>query len=442
MIIKVFFLVFLTFLKFSHELDCSTKFGPICEGYYNTKYKYNLKCLQFTANEKCVEVEIDEGCRINDDHSCVKTDTESTTYKCYNPDNDNNKCKRINVETGCELQINSNKPQCSKDTENIKETEDCFLSEDQKTCEKKTKLCNLYSDNNCGGLAGTIINNKQCIFDDSKCKEITIDDNCQFDKDINQCVKQSSATFDEIKNKCIMDDDKTECKLLSLSCNDYSEYYSDLTKCSNFGDDCHKIKISETQSQCKTVTIESNKCEINNNGECTKKDDQNIENYQKCSYNNDYTKCELINKECSEMAIDACSACKSSPEGYTCSKVNYDSTKCINIIVDSLCEIDSNGECVKQSSEGVEDNNKCNFIQDKSKCQYYEVDPKCKLTLGGTNSCSNGDGLGENEICDFIDTDKTKCKPRDKICSDFNSEGFCNIYIQTGKTRCFWVLTR
>ena len=60
---KVFFLVFLTFLKVSYELDCTRLYGPTCEG-HNTNY--NLKSRQFRTDSNWVEVEIDDGWQIID----------------------------------------------------------------------------------------------------------------------------------------------------------------------------------------------------------------------------------------------------------------------------------------------------------------------------------------------------------------------------------------
>ena len=429
-----FFFALIAFLKVSYELDCTTLTGSTC-GNHNTNYK--LQCHKFEENPNCIEIEVDDGCRIKDDHTCEKTDASANSYECYNAGSDRNKCKRINIVTGCKLEINSNVPQCSRDTENIQENEDCFLSKDLKTCEKKTKSCSLYSDSNCGGLKGVVSNTRQCIYDNSKCREITIDDKCQYNDNNGQCEKKSDATFDEVKNKCIMNSAKTECKLHALTCNDYSEYYTDLTKCANFGNTCHKIKLAETNSlKCKIVTITSTKCDINDNGECTTKTGQTVENYEKCSYNSDYTKCELKNKECSEMALNECSNCETSPAGFKCSKVDYISDICQNININSNCKINSDGNCVKISEE--EDKNKCHFIQADSKCQYYEVDPLCQISFSDPNVNCVNDGLDDvNKICDL---EGTKCKPRNKNkCSEFDTETSCINFIKSGNKRCFWL---
>ena len=75
---KVFFLVFLVFLKVSYELDYSTLSSPTFGGHYTN---YNLKCLQFSTDEKCIEVEIDDDCQIKDDLTCEKIDAESKSYE-------------------------------------------------------------------------------------------------------------------------------------------------------------------------------------------------------------------------------------------------------------------------------------------------------------------------------------------------------------------------
>ena len=265
------------------------------------------------------------------------------------------------------------------------------MSKNLKVLEKKTKSCNLYSYNSCGGLKGKITNNKQCIYY-SICKEITIDNNYQYFDTDNFCNKKTGVTFDEVKNICIMDEDETECKLHTLICNDYSEYNTDLTKCYYLEETCHKIKIIETNSlKGKNITISSDKYDINDDGECKTKEGKTLENYEKCSYNSDYTKCELINKDCSEMELTECFDCKASQSGFKCWKVDYNSINCENIVIDSQCKIDSEGGCIKASE--TEDKNTFHFIETDSKCQYYEVDSLCKITFTGAKVDCEGDNL-------------------------------------------------
>ena len=100
----VCFLIFFSFLKVSYQIDCDDFSDATCGG-HNTNYI--LKCHQFTTNAACVEVEVDDGCNINDQHNCVKTDQSSTSYQCYFTDNTNKKCKKVNIDDKCE--INSSK---------------------------------------------------------------------------------------------------------------------------------------------------------------------------------------------------------------------------------------------------------------------------------------------------------------------------------------------
>ena len=144
---RFFFLILFSILKISVQLDCRSLSGATCGG-HNTKY--NLMCHKFGTGS-CTEVEYDDGCTVDGNHNCIKTETSSTSYQCYFYNLQNKNCKRINLDSGCKVTTSSGIPQCQKD--NVQDDEDCFLSSDMKACEKKKKACNLYSNDNCGGLA-------------------------------------------------------------------------------------------------------------------------------------------------------------------------------------------------------------------------------------------------------------------------------------------------
>ena len=122
---------FYFFIGFLTELDCSSFTGETCGG-HNTNYK--LSCHQFSTGEKCKEVEVDDGCKIDSSNKCVKSGEGN--YICYD-DSDPKKCKKITYDSGCKVTY----PNCEKDTAStdITTTQDCFFSEDQKHCGKKRK---------------------------------------------------------------------------------------------------------------------------------------------------------------------------------------------------------------------------------------------------------------------------------------------------------------
>ena len=157
-------LIALCLISFTFELDCSSLNQDQCST-YNTLNK--LQCHKFATEDKCAEVIVDDGCQINSSHQCTKTDQDSNKYECYfSAPNTNKICRRINLDTGCMAKISTTVPilECEKNStsEDIEENQDCFLSEDKKTCQKKTKSCELYSDSDCGGLEGKK-NNKKCL---------------------------------------------------------------------------------------------------------------------------------------------------------------------------------------------------------------------------------------------------------------------------------------
>ena len=430
---RFFFLILFFILKISVQLDCSSLSGATCGG-HNTKY--NLMCHKFGTGS-CTEVEYDDGCTVDGNHNCVKTDTSSTSYQCYFYSLDNSKCKRINIDSGCKVTISSGIPQCQKD--NVQDDEDCFLSSDMKACEKKKKACNLYSNDNCGGLA-EIKDKKQCArLYTGYCKEVTIDDNCKIDATTGRCAPKSTI---DSKNICKMNTEETSCTLKTREC---SEYGTD--SCSTHGSTCKKVKIQQslfyTELKCKIINSINENCEINNDGECATKSGKTIGDHQKCAYNSEYTACELTNKQCSEITnTGKCTDSKITQNGCICSKVKGHGN-CLNVEINDACNIDTNGDCVLKNSD---DKGKCQYIQQNStysKCVYYNADSQC--TLENYYTCKDGSNLASNKICDFkvISNTNTKCEPRDKICGDYTSEETCNVvencYFADGK--CYKILT-
>ena len=430
---RIFFLILFYILKISVQLDCDDFSDETCGG-HNTKY--NLMCHKFGTGS-CTEVEYDDGCTVNENHNCVKTDTSSTSYQCYFYNLDNSKCKRINIDSGCKVTISSGIPQCQKD--NVQDDEDCFLSSDWKACEKKKKACNLYSNDNCGGLK-EIKDKKQCAqLYTGNCKEITIDDNCQIDAN-GRCGPKSTI---EPKQICKMNSEETSCTLQTRECSEY-----EAGSCSTHGTTCKKVKIeqylSSSELKCKIITINDN-CDINSNGECDTKSGKTIGDHQKCAYNSEYTACELTNKQCSEIInTGKCSDSKITQNGCICSKVSGYGN-CLNIEINDACNIDSNGLCVLKNSD---DAGKCQFIPFNStytKCVYYNADSQC--TLENDFTCKDGSNLASNKICALkvISNTNTKCEPRDKICSDYKTKDAChavqNCYFDESKNSCFKILT-
>ena len=312
---KLFFFIFLSFLGISLQFDCEDFSGPTCGGHNG---KYNLNCKQFSEGSSCVQIEYDDGCTINDNRECLKSEGNTANYHCYWSDTDRTKCKRINYDNGCKVTVTTgSNPTCQKGSENINNDEDCFFTKDLKTCAKKKKACNLYSESNCGGLKG-INNNIQCVqypYTYSQCVEFTIDQYCQIDESSKICIERTGNPIeDKVKNHCVLDIDKMECKMKEKDCEEY-----DLDKCTEFGKNCIKVNLNPS-SKCRIVSIDQ-QCEINSDGDCGSKSDAKLESYQECHYNTDYSKCEVTDKYCTNIDdTTQCSNGKISQTGFTCSK--------------------------------------------------------------------------------------------------------------------------
>ena len=430
-------LIALCLISFTFELDCSSLNQDQCLT-YNTLNK--LQCHQFTANDKCAEVIVDDGCEINSSHQCTKKDQNSNKYECYFSDpNTNEICRRINLDTGCKAKIPTSTSAsflgCERNTTGIEENQDCFLSEDEKTCQKKTKSCELYSKSDCGGFEGKN-NNKQCYYGtDKKCHEVTLDNNCEIKN--SECSKLSNITdtdFDIVNNMCSFNAQRTECKKKKRECLEYAT-----ANCNEYGDSCQKIKkYSTVESKyvtvCSIVTSINSKCEINSDGECVNKNDGGIGAYETCKFNDAYTECRPENLECNKITdLTKCSTNKVAKEGYECKKIDGHSTNCEYVQIDNGCIIDGDGICKIETTPSG-NKNECRFNDEKTKCIYYQVHSECSLDV--SLGCNDVNPRNDKKICDFTNTDKTICKPRDKICSDYSQTDCENIGSETKK--CSW----
>ena len=202
-----------------------------------------------------------------------------------------------------------------------------------------------------------------------------------------------------------------ECKLKEKKCEEY-----DIDKCTEFGKNCIKVNLNPSP-KCQIVSIDR-KFQINSNGNCGPKSDPELESYQDYHYNTDYSKCEVTNKNYTNIKdTTQCSKGKISLAGFSCSKVD---NSCIEVQIDSKCKIEDE-KCVKSSSSDTS-KNACLFNYGKTKCQFYAVDSKCKVTQDTTTyvvTCEN-EGLTDNkQKCEFGEETNTICNPINKECKEF-----------------------
>lgn len=347
---NLFLFILFSFWSISFQLDCTEYEGQTC-GDHNTKY--NIQCHKFSSNNQCQEVEVDDGCKIDDKKKCVKTDPNSNNYACYFL-GENSICRKISTDAGCKIEIVSSEPECKID--NVQETEDCSFDEVYKKCAKIKKACGNFSTD----------------------------------------------------------------------------------KCDKHGNTCFKVKINPFTTHCQIVTKDP-KCDINTAGECITKSGATINAYEECAYNSGYDECKPRNLECFEMALDKCSECKTSPEGTQCSKVENTDT-CLNVEVDSRCEINESGQCNIKKTNG---NNKCFYNSTYTGCFYYEVSEKCQITKSGNYLLCSDNGLDDaTKKCHFDVETGTKCLPVTRICSDYEDKDSCEAVelkrVNNKIMKCSW----
>ena len=402
-------------LNISYQLNCVEFNSGTC-GIFNEDYKDQCNVIG-----TCMEVEVEKGCIIenngckseNQNDKCTLIDYSISSYKTIKV------CKKIIIDEGCEI-TSADKCQ-AKST--ISQTAYCSYEDSYQThCKKYNYDCSHFSNDDCGGLKGIKEENKQqCIklSGSSTCSLLTIDEYCSIDETDKTCKKR--GTFDENTYRCVKDNYNTKC-IRKTICST-----REIDKCTVNNDNCYKIY---TESECQLVTVDE-KCEIKN-GYCSAKDDK----YDKCSFNDDYTRCQYEAKKCDEiLSTNDCSKYQSS-NGKKCSKVeNYQNCKEVTIL--SPCLINTNGKCVRDKEEN--DNKACSFDFYRDKCQLYEQDNECKIKQD--EKCyDNPSATVTNKYCAFDDTN-TKCKLRDVTkCENYVISNRCeaDTKIKTTNKKCSW----
>ena len=232
------------------QLNCGAFNDDTCGGL--TSFK--SKCHQFDSG--CEEIQVDDGCKFDENHNCVEEKSLGTNEKCYSYSSNN--CRRI-------------KHQCTS-----------------------------YIDDNCGELVG-INNLKQCtkLLDNYFCVEIDIDDSCQIMKvgDSYICTDNGKVENDFYKNyECKLDTENKSCKKQKKVCSKSTSNCNSIA--ASTGKTCSKVK---DETNCKEVVIHE-KCQIDTNGICkdgaTQADTDKI-----CDFNTGKTTCEPRAKTCEEYVL-------------------------------------------------------------------------------------------------------------------------------------------
>ena len=431
---KSMFLACIIVISFhvSYQIQCSDyNIYPKC-GYHDTDYQ--LTCHKFTSI--CEEVEVDDGCEINASNVCTKK-TVPDNEDCINfygngYDERNHVCKRVKIDNDCKVEgIGDYKFQCTEKTTLAKDK--CVFSEDYKNCKKTPKVCSDYSDSDCGGI--TIDEGKkiQCVKPQSgNCVEIQIDEKCMMEKESNyKCIKRENIDFNDTLYRCDYNSYQRACRYTKIPCNERT----DTTKCRDYPN-CYKVSISKYAQACQEVSIDP-ECKINDNGDCTHKDDTFDTVIKECRFNEtqfDFSSsypigCKVFNKQCIQIKDTSKCANGITQEGYSCKKIDGENDKCMEVRIHPSCNINNDGKCVGTSG------NKCQF-DSKKNCVLY--DDKCQIKTDDSCSYSGDDGT---KICEFEGIEKMYCKIRDKKCEDYTTESSCEADTVIGvqdRTKCSW----
>ena len=309
----------------------------------------------------------------------------------------------------------------------IGENEDCVDFGDEKKCKKIKKICENYYDKNCGGLNGIKdTDTKQCLQFNSgdNCREVTIDEYCKVDDNIN-CVGRKS--FDEKKNICTWNKKRDECKLREKTCEDFSSSCTE-QKVSVTGRKCAKI---DGYSNCREIEV-SPSCKIDNDGKC--KIEQSADK-KDCQFDKNKNKCQLfeIDSEC-QVSLGYCNNQINAnlQSGKTSGFIDKEETKCK--VKDKECEdyllIESTCETVSLS-----ENRKCS-VYNGYKCLEYTIDSFCTVE-GGVCKKAEGKNINNDEDCLF-DEERTSCTKKKKICSNYYDYEKCEKLPLTDTTQCIY----
>ena len=286
----VIFTIFIS-LSSSYQFSCDDFNAKEC-GFFNTGF--NLKCHKF--DNDCKEVEIEDGCKI-EDNLCMKRDNKNEKEICKFRDIDTNlkMCQKVLIDDGCNVDESF---KCYvHDTNNQYY---CAFDSDQYHCQKIKRTCTKFMDNNCGGLNELKeTDTKQCIKlpYNVYCSEFTIDKYCKVEAEDNTNKCTNRVDFDSSRYICDWNQERTSCTRRERDCSDQR-----IDDCEGFNSNCKKVYRGDAIPVCNIVTIESPKCKLNN-GNC--EDGEGLESYEECRFNEDYSKCQVKNKQCNKIISDS-----------------------------------------------------------------------------------------------------------------------------------------
>ena len=430
---KLFFLIFFSFLTISYQLNCYNYYDETCGG-HNTNY--NLKCIKYTGDQKCSEYEYDEGCTMTTGKACQKADTSGSYHCLLFDDGKVPKCKRINLDTNCEIDSSGN---CNaKSGVTIETGYKCKMSSDGKECSKQQLVC---SDNldNCDKYGENCfkIKDSSGVISFPRCQIVKVDSKCEIDS--NGDCKGKTSGGPEAYEKCTFNSLYTECKLINRECSEIE----DTTKCSSCktSNQCKKIKYNG-ETKCLNVEINTS-CKINDNDECVKSSDSDTNKCQLYYYNSSYSACEYYNvdQKCvlgdSLKCSDGTGLTDEEKKKYKCDWVVKSNTNKKCELRAKNCYVDYNSDADTCNAEA-----NCAYLYSYH-CYTIENDDYCEKKSNGECSAREGKTLSDYEKCDFDWKDgyTYKCQ-KTYVCSKYTDQTKCNSAPEVDNKKCYYTSSK
>ena len=274
-------------------------------------------CTEYTTQEEC------EGDIINICHY----DSDGATG-CHQIENKDDYCEYKSENHQCSIKSGA--------TEDV--TKLCklgSLSEDSVPCESVDAQCHDYDSDQdkCKQL-------QNCGFDNDICFSVTLDSDCQFSSNQNQCSIDSNTEI---------------CELISAEGND-KRCAKRVIQCSDFNGDSTKCKNADLQATTKKCGYNSS---ITSGDKCF---EVSIENG--CTYNNENNQCtgEYLS-EGKICALDTTSSVACKKRNIECNEFDENEDKC-------------------ESAKLLHKNKEC-FYNEQNQC----VEKECEFTSSPTKQC-------------------------------------------------------
>ena len=470
--------------------DCNDRDSSSCEDENLTNNKCKKVVIDSTAS--CKEVDIISPCTITDG-VCGGTPVDATNQVCdFNDDfticQPRSKCKdttATNQETCNAIRASTGKT-CSKVGEETKckevqiinpctITDDgegagvcggtpadatnqvCDFNDDFTICQPRSKCKDTTATNQAACNAIRASTGKTCskVGEETNCKEIEIDSECEMDDNGGCKLKHSSGSCDYIDAKSI-------CKFTPCS------EYETADSCLSAKGCLYYSEEGSEEGTCKEVTV-GNNCKVEN-GACSDADTPAAGATKECLFNHEKTECIKRDKICSNYITDDCKnerlAATETKQCYKFPEWDY----CKEIDVDANCNVIS-GICQPRTGANIADNKDCGFVDENTKTSCKLIDKKCEQYT--TNACKDltypnsnkkcfyyssrcheveldnyctvdedGDcvekddsALSDTEVCAY-NYSKDECKKRKMACNELPDD-ICDSYTPINNNFCF-----